>query len=86
MENCFCKICGSPIDAGTAEKNDGLCENCSADFDDCVLDLSIERTFGLPDWPFLLNCKQIGCAFHIAPDNVSDDVVEIEEYDEFDGD
>ena len=86
MENIICKKCKTPIDAGTAEKNDGLCDNCSAEYDDYVLDLSIGRTFGLPDWPFFFECKQIGWDFHIAPDNVSDDVVEIEEYDEFDDD
>lgn len=84
MENIICKKCETLIDAGTAERNDGLCENCSAEFDDYVLDLSIERTFGLPDWPFILDCRLIGRCFHIAPENVSNDVVEIEEYDEFD--
>ena len=79
MENIFCKKCNTPIDAGTAEKNDGLCDNCSAEYNDYVLDLSIGRTFGLPDWPFFLDCKQIGWAFHIDSEIVREDVIEIEE-------
>ena len=86
MENCFCKICGSPVDVGFAERNDGLCECCSAKYDECVLDLSIQRMFGLPDWPFIFDCKQIGWHFNIDPENVREDVIEIEEYDEFDDD
>ena len=79
MENNICKKCKTPIDARIAEKNDGLCEKCSAEFDERVLDLSIKRSFGLPDWPFNLECKQIGWHFHIAPEIVRDYVVEIEE-------
>ena len=79
MENIICKKCGNPVDTRFSEQNDGLCQNCAAKYDDCVLDLSIKRTFGLPDWPFFFECKQIGWAFHIAPEIVRDYVVEIEE-------
>lgn len=79
MENIICKKCKTPIDAGIAERNDGLCECCSAKYDECVLDLSIQRMFGLPDWPFFFECKQIGWAFHIDSEIVREDVIEIEE-------
>jgi len=79
MENFICKKCKTTIDAGTAERNDGLCEKCSAEFDERVLDLSIKRSFGLPDWPFIFECKQIGLAFHIDSEIVREDVIEIEE-------
>lgn len=78
MNTTFCKKCGiNPVVHGTSAWNDVLCTNCTAEFDERVLDLSIKRSFGLPDWPFICECRQIGWHFHIAPEIVSDYVIEI---------
>ena len=80
MDTTFCRKCGiNPVVHGTAAWDDVLCTNCTAEFDERVLDLSIKRSFGLPDWPFIFECKQIGLAFHIDSEIVREDVIEIEE-------
>ena len=78
MNTNFCKKCGvNPVVHGTSAWNDVLCTNCADEYDEMVLDLSIKRAFGLPDWPFIRECKHIGWHFHIAPEIVSDYVGDI---------
>lgn len=78
MNTTFCRKCGiNPFVHGTSAWDDMLCKNCIAEFDERVLDLSIKRSFGLPDWPFIRECKLIGWDFHIASEIVSDYVIDI---------
>lgn len=80
MNNNCCRKCGkNPVVHGIAAWHDLLCSDCAAEFDDCVLDLSIKRSFGLPDWPFILECKLIGWHFRIDSEIVRDYVVKIAE-------
>jgi len=79
MDNNCCRKCGkNPVVHGIAAWNDGLCPNCSAEFDERVLDLSIKRMFGLSDWQFFLECKLLGWHFNIDPEIVREYVIEIE--------
>lgn len=74
-----CSCCGNPVDDETVEQNDGLCQECAADFDECVLDLSIDKEIkDLSDWQFERQLRWIGWEYHRDPEYVRQLVWEIE--------
>ena len=75
-----CGCCGNPVDDRTAEQHDGLCQGCAADFDECVLTLSMDKVFkDLSDWQLNCRLRSIGREFHRDPEDVRRLVWEIEE-------
>ena len=78
--NSSCKRCGIPVANGLAEQNDGLCQNCAADFDECVLTLSMDKELkDLSDWQYNRELKRIGWEFHTDPEIVRQRIWEIED-------
>ena len=75
----YCKRCGKPVDDEHAEQNDGLCLDCAADFNECVLDLSMDKELeDLSDWQLNRRLRSIGWEFHFNPEDVRELVWEIE--------
>lgn len=78
MKN-HCKHCGNPVDDEHAEQNAGLCLDCAADFDECVLDLSVDKKLkDLSDWQLECQLRRIGWEFHCDSEYVRQRIWEIE--------
>lgn len=79
MNNNYCRRCWKDLGADEILTwNDGLCPECAAEFEECVLDISIANQIeSLSDFDLFLRCFDVGFEFYVATEIVRDCVAEI---------